>query len=168
MIFKIVDKITYWMQVLSGALVVLMMVTVLLDVVSRFVVRVSNGSLNVSFIGAIEIVKFSLLFAIFFALPYFVDRSQVVVDLFTEKLSDRSKWSLDIIYYSGYAVLGAGMCSQFYQSAVRTSLSGQTTQDLLIPMSYIYGVITFATLILTLRSLLVAQSYFVKALRSST
>lgn len=168
MIFKIVEKITYWMQVFSGALVVLMMVTVLLDVASRFVVRVSQGSLNVSFVGAIEIVKFSLLFAIFLALPYFVDRSQVVVDLFTEKLRDRYKSGLDTIYYFGYALLGAGMCSQFYQSAVRTGLSRQTTQDLLIPMSYIYSVITFATLMLTLRSLLVAQSYFVKALRSTT
>lgn len=168
MVFKIVEKITYWMQVLSGALVVLMMTTVLLDVVSRFVVRISQGSLNVSFVGAIEIVRFSLLFSIFFALPYFVDRSQVVVDLFTEKLRDRYKSGLDTIYYFGYALLGTGMCSQFYQSAIRTSLSGQTTQDLMVPMSYIYSVITFATFMLTLRSLLVAQSKFAKALRSST
>lgn len=156
-ITRLVDAIAFWMQQLSGVLIVAMMVTVLLDVTSRFVFKVTDGGLDLTFIGGIEIIKYGLLFTILFTLPYCVDRSQVVVDLFTERLSDRKKSFLEGIYFLGYTLLGTGMTIRFYEAIHGAVMSGTTTQDLLIPMNYIYALTTFATAVLAIRALLVAK-----------
>ena len=108
-IARLVDAVAYYMMQLSGLLIVTMMVTVLLDVTTRFVFGVTDGGIDLTFVGGIEIVKFGLLFTILFALPYCVDRSQVVVDLFTERLSERKKSFLESIYFLGYTLLAIGM-----------------------------------------------------------
>ncbi|GGB94825.1 hypothetical protein GCM10011352_21150 [Marinobacterium zhoushanense] len=156
-ITRLVDAVSSYMQLVSGLLLVSMMVTVLADVTSRALFRMTDGSLDITFIGGIELVKFGLLFTVLFALPYCVDKSQVVVDLFTEKLTDRKKACLESIYFVGYAVLGTGMTLRFYHAIGNAVMSGETTQDLLIPMNYIYALTTFATAVLAIRSILVAK-----------
>ncbi|MBV1789751.1 TRAP transporter small permease [Marinobacterium sp. D7] len=156
-ITRLVDAVSSYMQLISGLLLVSMMVTVLLDVTSRALFRMTDGGLDLTFIGGIELIKFGLLFTVLFALPYCVDKSQVVVDLFTEKLTDPKKAFLESIYFVGYAVLGTGMTIRFYHAIGNAAMSGETTQDLLIPMNYIYVLTTFATAVLAIRSLLVAK-----------
>jgi TRAP-type C4-dicarboxylate transport system permease small subunit len=156
-IARLVDAVAYYMMQLSGLLIVTMMVTVLLDVTTRFVFGVTDGGIDLTFVGGIEIVKFGLLFTILFALPYCVDRSQVVVDLFTERLSERKKSFLESIYFLGYTLLATGMTVRFYEAIHASVMTGETTQDLLIPMNYIYAATVFGTAMLAIRALLVAK-----------
>ncbi len=99
--------------------------------------------------------------AVLFALPHSVNRSQVIVDLFTDTLKTRAKATLEGLYLLGYVCLGAGMSYRFFLSIEEANMSGETTQDLLIPLSYLYAISSFATAILALAALMAALQLFV-------
>ena len=84
---------------------------------------------------------------------------EVVVDLFTERLSERKKSALEGIYFLGYMLLGCGMTYRFYEATINASSSGETSQDLLVPMTYIYAATVFGTAMLALRSLTVRNNF---------
>lgn len=153
-------KVAFYMHWISGVLLIVMMVTILLDVITRAVFGATKGSVDLTFNGGVEIVSYSLLFCIMFALPYSVRRGQVIVDLFTGGMSERLKGILAGVYTLGFGLLGFGMTVKFYEAVGRLSQSGETTQDLLIPMAYIYSVAAFAAAMLALRGLLVALQQF--------
>ena len=155
-IMEAVRRLALGMHVLSGMLLIGMMVTVLLDVISRGVFGASGGDIDFTFQGGVEIVSYGLLFTVVFTLPYSISRSQVVVDLFTEEMSERLKALLAGIYTFGFGLLGFAMAVRFFEAAGRVAETGETTQDLLIPMTYIYGGTAFATSVLALRGMLVA------------
>ena len=155
-IMEAVRRLAAAMHVLSGILLIGMMVTVLLDVISRGVFGASGGEIDFTFQGGVEIVSYGLLFMVLFTLPHSVSRSQIVVDLFTEAMSARLKAVLAGIYTFGFGLLGIGMAVRFFQAVGRVAETGQTTQDLLIPMTFIYGATAFATTVLALRGILVA------------
>jgi len=144
----------------SGALLIVMMMTILVDVIARAVFGATKGSVDFTFNGSVEIVSYSLLFCILFSFPYSIRRGQVIVDLFTGGMSERMKGILAGVYTLGFGLLGFGMTVRFYEAAGNFTLTGETTQDLLIPMYYIYGVATFAVAILAIRGVLVALQQF--------
>ncbi len=154
-------KLAFYMHWVSGVLLIVMMVTILLDVISRAAFGATKGNVDFTFNGGVEIVSYSLLFCIMFALPYSVRRGQVIVDLFTGGMSERLKGILAGVYTLGFGVLGFGMCVKFVEAFERLNLSGETTQDLLIPMNYIFAVAAFAAGVLALRGLLVAIQQFI-------
>ncbi len=144
------------LHILSGFLLVAMILVVLLDVASRSLFGASGGELDVTFPGGVELVSFGLLFMVLFALPYSVDRGQVIVDLFTERMPERAKAVLSAVYTLGFALLGFAMAIRFYEAIGGALASGETSQDLIIPLYYIYALAAFATAALGLRALLVA------------
>ncbi|MCB1760199.1 MAG: TRAP transporter small permease [Gammaproteobacteria bacterium] len=156
MLMNVVERVAYAMHVISGLLLITMMVTVLLDVVSRTLFGASGGSIDFTFHGAVEIVSYGLLFMVLFALPYSVSSSQVIVDLFTERMGENAKQMLAGIFTLGFGLMGLGMAVKFYEATLRVAETGETTQDLLIPLSYLYAVTAAATAMLALRGLLVA------------
>lgn len=162
-----VNRVARWMHVVSGALLITMMVTVLLDVSSRALFGATDGSIDLTFVGAVEIVSYALLFMVLFTLPYSVSRGQVIVDLFTENLREKWKTALSGLYMLGFGMLGLAMTLRFYEAIWRVADSGETTQDLLIPMSYIYTVTTFASAILALRGFGVAIEELIKCRRQA-
>jgi hypothetical protein len=133
-----------------------MMTVTLVDILSRTVFGLSKGRIDFTFVGAVELISFGLLFCILFSLPHSVSKGQVIVDLFTEKLAKRSKEVLSGIYIFGFALLGLAMSCQFFHSIDQYTQSGETSQDLLIPLQYIYMVTTFATSVLAIRGFLIA------------
>lgn len=149
-------RVAHAMHVVSGILLLVMMFTVLVDVVTRTLFGASGGRIDLTFRGSVEIVSYGLLFMVLFALPYSVSRGQVIVDLFTEQLSDRLKAVLSGVYTFGFGLLGLGMSIRFFEATARVAETGETTQDLLIPMQYIYAVTAVATLVLAVRGTLVA------------
>lgn len=153
-------KVAFYMHVASGVFLIVMMVTIILDVISRAVFGATQGNVDLTFNGGVEIVSYSLLFCVLFAFPYSVRRGQVIVDLFTDGMSERLKGILAGIYTLGFGLLGFGMTVRFYDAIWRLHDSGETTQDLLIPMEYIYGVATFAVAVLAVRAVLVALQQF--------
>lgn len=144
------------MHVASGVLLVFMVAVVLVDVAARFLFGITEGALDLTFPGGVELVGYSLLFMVLFALPYSVSRGQVIVDLFTERLGERAKGLLAGAYLLGFALLGIGMAIRFTQAVGRTLETGETSQDLQIPLYSVFAVAAFATAVLGLRGLLVA------------
>jgi len=160
---RLVDAISRIMMLFSGFMVTAMMFIVLSDVVTRALFRLTDGRFDFTFIGGIELVRFALLFAILYALPWCVDRSQVVVDIFTDGLSERSKAALEALSFTAYSLLALGMSIRFWQAIGHAHMSGETTQDLMFPMSYIYAATLLGTAMLSLRSLVLAGSRIGKA-----
>lgn len=154
-VMSTVHRVAHAMHLVSGLLLLSMMIVVLLDVSTRTLFGMSGGRMDFTFRGGVEIVSYSLLFMILFTLPYSVSRGQVIVDLFTERMSERLKALLAGIYTLGFGLLGLGMAIRFFEASARVAESGETTQDLLIPMSYIFAITAFATSMLALRGLLV-------------
>ena len=157
---RVFERLTFSMHVISGCILISMMFVTLTDVIARAVFEATDGSVDFTFIGGVELIKYGLLFVVLFALPYSVGRSQVIVDLFTEKMPPRLKASLEGFYLLGFVLLGAGMSYRFYHAVEQSQLTGETTQDLLIPLYYIYGVASFATGVLAIATLLISLRLF--------
>ena len=141
------------MYKISGVLLLLMMFVVLGDVVTRGLFAATGGGLDFTFRGGVELVSYGLLFTVLFALPYVLVRAQVYVDLFVENLGQRAKAILAATYIFGFCLLGTGMTIRFIEASLRVAETGETTQDLLIPMWWLYGISAFGTAILALRGL---------------
>lgn len=163
-----VERFSFFMHLLAGILLVFMMLVTMADILTRLLFNVSNHSIDITFYGGIEIVSYTLLYAILFSLPYSVSHGQVMVDLFTERMSERRKEFLGGFYTIGFGLLGTGMCFGLYEAAYRVAETGETSQDLLIPMSYVYGVAAFAAGILALRGFTVAFEQMHSAWRKSS
>ncbi|MGB0748842.1 MAG: TRAP transporter small permease [Magnetospiraceae bacterium] len=156
-------RLAHAMHVVSGALLILMVLTVLVDIITRTVFGATEGAVDLTFPGSVEIVSFGLLYMVLFSLPYSVSRGQVIVDLFTEGLSDRMKEVLEAIYTIGFGLLGVGMAIRYFEAIGRSADSGETSQDLLIPLEYIYAITAFAAAVLAIRGLLVALEQIIAA-----
>ncbi|MGF1699567.1 TRAP transporter small permease subunit [Photobacterium makurazakiensis] len=155
-IISLINRSAYGLHLISGAILVSMMFITLGDVVARAIFNFSNGSVDFTFVGGVELIKYGLLFSILFTLPHSVSKSQVIVDLFTEKMNQRLKVYLEAFYTLGFSLLGAGMSVRFYEAIGSAKMTGETTQDLLIPMHYLYSIVLIATTLLALRSLIIA------------
>jgi len=157
---KLFKQVTHTMHMMSGVVLISMMFITLTDVFTRTMFKLTDGTFDFTFIGGIELTKYGLLFVVLFSLPYSVGRSQVIVDLFTDNLSGRIKVILEGIFMLGFVALGGGMCSRFYHAAVQSQMTGETTQDLLIPLYYLYGLSAFATGMLAVAAMLISLRCF--------
>ncbi len=155
-LINLVNRAAHIAHLGAGFILVSMMFITLADVVTRAIFNFTEGGIDLTFIGGIELIKFGLLFAILLTLPHSVAKSQVIVDLFTEKMNQRLKIYLEAFYNLGFALLGAGMSVRFYEAIESATMTGETTQDLQIPLQYIYVGVVFATVLLAVRALIIA------------
>jgi len=157
---KLFERLTHAMHMVSGTVLISMMFITLADVISRTLFKLTDGTFDLTFIGGVELIKYGLLFVILFALPYSVGRSQVIVDLFTDNLSGRIKVILEGMFMLGFVALGGAMSFRFYHALVQSKMTGETTQDLLIPLFYLYGISSFATAMLAIAAMLISLRCF--------
>ena len=136
----------------SGVLLLLMMVTILVDIVTRTAFGFSGGAVDLTVTGGVEIVRYGLLLMVLFALPHTVVRGQVIVDLFTNGLSQDAKDRLAGLFSLGFAALGTAMAVRFYGDVHHAMATGETTQDLLIPVWILQALACFATAVLAVRA----------------
>jgi TRAP-type C4-dicarboxylate transport system permease small subunit len=147
-IARIIERIAHGMHLLGGFFLIAMMVVTLFDVFTRGLFTITDGAVDWTILGGIEMVKYSLLFTVLFILPHSVSRSQVIVDLFTDRLSSKAKNRLEAVYILCFGLMGVGMSYGFYHLVEEAAMSYETTQDLLIPLTYFYAVACFATAML--------------------
>jgi TRAP-type C4-dicarboxylate transport system permease small subunit len=150
-IAQVIERITHGMHLLGGVFLITMMVVTLFDVFTRGLFSMTDGAVDLTILGGIELVKYSLLFTVLFILPHSVSRSQVIVDLFTERLQARTKKVFEAVYILCFGLMGIGMSYSFYHLVDEAAMSYETTQDLLIPLTYFYATACFATLCLLFR-----------------
>ncbi|MFC1236553.1 TRAP transporter small permease subunit [Vibrio sp. F74] len=158
---RVMERLTFVMHMISGTTLICMMFVTLFDVLSRSLFEATNGSVDITFIGGVELIKYGLLIVVLFALPHSLGRSQVIVDLFTDTLKTRTKATLEGFYILGFVLLGSGMSYRFYCAIEEAEMSGETTQDLLIPLGYLYGISSFATAVLAITALLSSLNLFI-------
>jgi len=157
---RFVLKLSHVMYRISGVLLIAVMFIVLGDVITRGLFTASKGALDYTFRGGVELVSYGLLFLVLFALPYVVCRAQVYVDLFVESFNQRFMSILAAIYTFGFCLLGTAMTIRFIEASLRVAETGETTQDLLIPMWWLYAISAIGTAVLALRALFEAIEQF--------
>lgn len=153
LLFKIIDGVAIALHRAAGVMIVFVMFCVFADVASRALLNITDGAIDLTFRGGIELVKFGLMYSVLFAFPYAVDKGQIVVDLFTQNMTTRLQAFIDGLYLVLFAVLGALLCWRFTEAAMTTWRTGEQTQDLLISLSYIYALASVALGLLALRAL---------------
>lgn len=144
---------------LARVLLALMMLVIVIEVVGRALFGATGGAVDITVPGAIELVRFALLFTIVGALPYMVENGQVVVDSLTTGLSERLKERMFAIYLLGFCAFGALLAYGWYQSGAGALEYGEVTQDLRIPMAWPYFGAAACALVLALRSALCAVRF---------
>ncbi len=116
------------------------------NVVARAVFSVTDGAINLMISGSIEIASIALTFMVFASLPGSATSGAVKVDIFTSRLPKSVISFLDGFFAILMAGFGIGMTYRFFFSTLRFYGRGDATQDLEVPLYFIYGTITIACL----------------------
>lgn len=151
-----IRQFAFGLNMVAGLTLIATMLVVLLEIATRTVFGLSAGRIDLTFTGSFELVRWGLLFTLAFCMPYSLPRAQVVVDLFTDNMSERKKEILAGIYTLLFGVFGFLMAYLMVESIEGAIVSGETSQDLLIPMQYIYSLVAVGMLVLGLRGFSVA------------
>ncbi|MGP4847185.1 TRAP transporter small permease subunit, partial [Marinobacter sp. 1Y8] len=94
------------------------------------------------------------------AFAAFVERSQIIVDVFTQKIPQSIKGYLMGIFMMGFFIIGIVFSWGLYESAIDALEYGKVTQDLRISMMPIYMVSAFLSILLAIRSLIESINIF--------
>lgn len=158
-IADIVRTAAFVLSQLGGVILVLSMLAVLFDVITRTVFGMTGGTIDYTFRGSYEIVRYGLLLSMAYALPFAVKDGQVIVDLFTDKMSDLHKNRLAAFYVFFFGVFGFVVSMGLWDAIERVQMSGETSQDFGISMAYYYSAALVGTLMLGVRGITVALEY---------
>ena len=153
-LIRFADSTAMMMYRLSGVFIFAMMMLIVTDVAVRTLFSLTDGSIDLTFTGGIELVNFSLLFSMLFAFPHAVDKGQIVVDLFTQQMDASRLRFFTGAYTICFGFLGGALCWRFIEGGLSAAESGELSQDLLIPLSGIYYVGAIALSMLAVRGLL--------------
>lgn len=151
-----IRKIAFGMNMLAGVFLIVAMVVVLLEILMRTLFGLTAGRVDFTFNGSFEIVRWGLLFTLAFCMPYSLARGQVVVDLFTDNMPAWMKEKLAGVYTLFFGIFGFVMTYLMIHAIQGAIRSGETSQDLLLPMQYIYAVTAIGMFMLGLRGFAIA------------
>lgn len=151
-----IRKVAFGMNLVAGAILIATMVVVLLEILFRTIFGITAGGLDLTFDGSFEMVRWGLLLTLAYAMPYSLARAQVVVDLFTDNLPTWLKERLKGIYTLFFGVFGFLMTWMLWHNAQGAIASGETSQDLQLPMEYIYYLTAGGMFMLGLRGFALA------------
>nr|WP_246624724.1 TRAP transporter small permease subunit [Oceanobacter mangrovi] len=115
------------------------MLTICADVVLRSLFSISDGAFGFTISGAIEIVRFGLMFAMLLAFPYAVDKGQIIVDIFTGNIPVRYRDIMDGVYLMLFGGFAGLLCWRFAEGAHVARMNAEKTQDLMLPLEWLYG-----------------------------
>lgn len=160
LLIKLSHFISRLCQLLGGLSLLVIVLTTMLDVVTRYLFRLTGGASGLTIKGPVEIVSYCMMFALLAAFVAYVERSQIIVDVFTQKMSKTMKGYMMGIFMLGYVVIGCLFTIGFYESAMETLAYGTTTHDLRISLAPIYMMGAFLSVLLTLRSLIESLKIF--------
>nr|WP_300309542.1 TRAP transporter small permease subunit [Halomonas sp.] len=152
------ERASHWLALLcrliAGVALVALLAVTIGDVSTRYLYRLTEGAIALRVTGSVELVSYLMLYALLAAMAANVEKSQVVVEVFSHGLPDRLKHRLHGVYLLGFAALGLVLCFGLLESATAATQHGEITQDLRLPMGPIYLVAALLSLLLGLRSLL--------------
>ena len=157
---KISTFISRLCQLLGGISLIIIVLTTILDVIVRYIFKLTGGEFGFTVKGSVEIVSYFMLFALLAAFAAFVERSQIIVDVFTQKMPQSIKGYLMGIFMLGFFIIGIIFTWGLYESAIDAIEFGKVTQDLRISMMPIYLISAFLSMLLAIRSLIESINIF--------
>ena len=157
---KISHFISRLCQLLGGISLIVIVLTTMLDVIARYIFKLTGGEFGFTVKGSVEIVSYFMLFALLAAFAAFVERSQIIVDVFTQNMPQSIKGYLMGICMLGFFGIGIVFTWGLYESAIDAIEFGKVTQDLRISMMPIYLISAFLSMLLAIRSLIESINIF--------
>lgn len=147
-------------EFIGGISLVILVLATVLDVVARYIFKLTGGEFGFTVKGSVEIVSYFMLFALLSAFAAYVERSQIIVDIFTQKMPQSIKAYMMGIFMMGFFVIGLVFTWGLYESAIDAAQFGKITQDLRISMVPIYALSSFLSLLLAIRSVIESINIF--------
>lgn len=150
-------------QFIGGVSLIIIVLTTMLDVIARYIFKLTGGEFGFTVKGSVEIVSYFMLFALlgaFAAFAAFVERSQIIVDVFTQNMSKAVKGYMMGTFMMGFFIIGIVFAWGLYESAFDAIEYGKVTQDLRISMMPIYAISAFLSVLLAIRSLIESINIF--------
>lgn len=147
-------------QFIGGISLVIIVLVTIADVGARYVFKLTGGELGFTVKGSVEIVSYFMLFALLAAFAAFVERSQIIVDVFTQKMPRSIKGYMMGVFMMGFFVIGLVFAWGLYESAIDAVKFGKVTQDLRVSMMPIYGLSAFLSLLLAIRAFIESINIF--------
>lgn len=157
---KISTLISRLCQFIGGISLIVIVLATIVDVATRYVFKLTGGAFGFTIKGSVEIVSYFMLFALLAAFAAFVERSQIIVDVFTQKMSQAVKGHMMGVFMLGFFIIGIMFAWGLYESAFDALQYGKVTQDLRISMMPIYIISAFLSALLAIRSLIEAINIF--------
>lgn len=147
-------------QFIGGISLIIIVLTTMTDVVARYIFKLTGGEFGFTVKGSVEIVSYFMLFALLAAFAAFVERSQIIVDVFTQKMPQSIKGYMMGIFMLGFFAIGIVFAWGLYESAIDAMEFGKVTQDLRISMMPIYLISALLSALLAIRSLIESINIF--------
>lgn len=147
-------------QLIGGISLIIIVLTTMTDVVARYIFKLTGGEFGFTVKGSVEIVSYFMLFALLAAFAAFVERSQIIVDVFTQKMPQSIKGYMMGIFMLGFFAIGIVFAWGLYESAIDAMEFGKVTQDLRISMMPIYLISALLSALLAIRSLIESINIF--------
>ena len=159
-LIKISTLISRLCQLLGGISLIIIVLATIADVGTRYVFKLTGGEFGFTIKGSVEIVSYFMLFALLSAFAAFVERSQIIVDVFTQKMPKAIKGYMMGVFMMGFFIIGVVFAWGLYESAIDAIAFGKVTQDLRISMMPIYLISAFLSVLLAIRSLIESINIF--------
>lgn len=159
-LLKISTFISRLCQFIGGISLIIIVLATIADVVTRYIFKLTGGELGFTIKGSVEIVSYFMLFALLAAFAGFVERSQIIVDVFTQKMPKAIKCYMMGVFMMAFFVIGLVFTWGLYESALDAIAFGKVTQDLRLSMMPIYAISAFLSLLLAIRSLIESINIF--------
>ena len=141
-------------QFIGGMSLVIIVLVTILDVSTRYIFKLTGGEMGFTVKGGVEIVSYFMLFALLAAFAAYVERSQIIVDVFTQKMPKAIKGYMMAVFMLGFFLLGLVFTWGLYESAIDAMEFGKVTQDLRVSMMPIYLASAVLSLQLAIRALI--------------
>ena len=160
LIVKLSVLISRLCQFIGGVSLIIIVLTAITDVVARYVFKLTGGEFGFTVKGSVEIVSYFMLFALLAAFAAYVERSQIIVDVFTQKMPKSVKGYMMGVFMLGFFGIGVVYAWGLYESAMDAMEFGTVTQDLRISMTPIYLISAALSVLLAIRSLIESINIF--------
>ena len=157
---KISNSIARLCQFIGGISLIIIVLATIADVGARYIFKLTGGELGFTIKGSVEIVSYFMLFALLSSFAAYVERSQIIVDVFTQKMPKAVKGYMMGVFMMGFFVIGIVFTWGLYESAIDAIEYGKVTQDLRISMMPIYALSSFLSILLAIRSLIESIKIF--------
>lgn len=129
---------------------IILFVVVAGNIIARIIFDATGGQINFLIEGAIELSSYALLVMVFGALPIAVPDGLVQVDFVIDRLPKGIKRLLNMFWYSILMVGSIALTWHFVESGLKANMRGAVTQDLEIPLSIFYLIISIEMLCFSL------------------